>query len=350
MRHRATTLPTPRELVRSVGYDLYVPLPPRTVFADRGDAGRRVDLVIRRHLTDLTSATRTRVQAWIDGGRVSINGTVVTRVSTRASLGDVVVVQLPDEKPRAQVLPEEGQLDRLFEDDYLLVVNKPAGMVSHPTYLHPRGSLLNLLLFESQAWPHGQRPSLVGRLDKHTSGALVVAKTTEAHARLQRSLASSLSEKAYLAVVYGPVSRERGSIDLRLRRHPDDRRRVVAAADQGLASLTRFERLDQADLAGCEVALMRCGLASGRMHQIRVHLAASGWPIVGDAKYGEPRWERTVDPESRARLAAFPRQALHAWRLSFEHPFTRQRVDVEAPVPGDVRELMTSCGLRLEAG
>jgi len=223
-------------------------------------------------------------------------------------------------------------------------------MVSHPTYLHPRGSLLNLLLFESQAWPHGQRPSLVGRLDKHTSGALVVAKTTEAHARLQRSLASSLSEKSYLAVVYGPVSRERGSIDLRLRRHPDDRRRVVAAADQGLASLTRFERLDQADLAGCEVALMRCGLASGRMHQIRVHLAASGWPIVGDAKYGEPRWERTVDPESRARLAAFPRQALHAWRLSFEHPFTRQRVDVEAPVPGDVRELMTSCGLRLEAG
>ena len=324
-----------------------MPLPPRTVFADRGDAGRRVDLVIRRHLTDITSATRTRVQAWIDGGRVSINGNVVTRVATRTALGDVVVVELPDEKPRAQVLPEKGQLDRLFEDDYLVIVNKPAGMVSHPTYLHPGGSLLNLLLFESQAWARGQRPSLVGRLDKHTSGALVVAKTTEAHARLQRSLASSLSEKAYLAVVYGPVTRERGSIDLRLRRHPDDRRRVVAAVDQGLASLTRFERVDQVDLAGCDVALVRCRLASGRMHQIRVHMAASGWPIVGDAKYGEPRWERSGDPESRARLAAFPRQALHAWRLSFEHPFTRERVEVEAPVPGDVRELLTFCGLRL---
>jgi len=325
-----------------------VPLPPRTLFADRGDAGRRVDLVIRRHLTDITSATRTRVQAWIDGGRVSINGSVVTRVATRTALGDMVVVQLPDENPRAQVLAEEGQLDRLFEDEHVLIVNKPAGMVSHPTYLHTSGSLLNVLLYEARAWPPGQRPSLVGRLDKHTSGALVVAKTTEAHARLQRALASSRSEKAYLAVVYGPVTRERGRIELRLRRHPDDRRRVVAAGDQGLASLTRFERLDEADLAGCEIALVRCGLATGRMHQIRVHMAASGWPIVGDQKYGEPRWERCDNVESRARLAAFPRQALHAWRLSFEHPFTHQPVEVEAPLPGDLRELLTSCGLVLE--
>jgi len=345
VRHRATTLPTPRELVRSVGYDLYVPLPPRTVFADRGDAGRRVDLVIRRHLTDLTSATRTRVQAWIDGGRVSINGTVVTRVSTRASLGDVVVVQLPDEKPRAQVLPEEGQLDRLFEDDYLLVVNKPAGMVSHPTYLHPRGSLLNLLLFESQAWPRGQRPSLVGRLDKHTSGALVVAKTPEAHARLQRSLASSLSEKAYLAVVYGPVSRERGSIDLRLRRHPDDRRRVVAAADQGLASLTRFERLARVAAPRAGLSVLRCRLETGRTHQIRVHLAARGWPLVGDPAYGEPRWAQVEDPLLSATLRAFPRQALHAWQVAFTHPVTRARVSIEAPVPADIQGLLYAAGL-----
>jgi 23S rRNA pseudouridine1911/1915/1917 synthase len=328
-----------------LGYHVFVPLPPRTLVADRGDAGRRVDLVIRRHLTDITSATRTRVQAWIDGGRVSINGSIVTRVATRTALGDMVVVELPDESPRAQVVAEPGQLDRLFEDDHLVIVNKRAGMVSHPTYLHPRGSLLNVLLHEAQGWPKGQRPSLVGRLDKHTSGAVVVAKTTDAHARLQRSLASSRSEKAYLAVVYGPVSRERGSIDLRLRRHADDRRRVVADANEGLASLTQFERIDQADVAGCEVALMRCRLATGRMHQIRVHMAASGWPIVGDQKYGEPRWERSRDEESRARLEAFPRQALHAWRLSFEHPFTRQTVEVEAPLPADMRELLTSCGL-----
>jgi len=322
-----------------------VPLPPRTLVADRGDAGRRVDLVIRRHLNDITSATRTRVQAWIDGGRVSINGSVVTRVATRTALGDMVIVELPDESPRAQVVAEPGQLDRLFEDDHLVIVKKQAGMVSHPTYLHRRGSLLNLLLHEAQGWPKGQRPSLVGRLDKHTSGAVVVAKTTDAHARLQRSLASSRSEKAYLAVVYGPVTRERGSINLRLRRHADDRRRVVADVNEGLASLTQFERIDQADVAGCEVALMRCRLATGRMHQIRVHMAASGWPIVGDQKYGEPRWERSRDEESRSGLEAFPRQALHAWRLSFEHPFTHQTVEVEAPLPSDMRELLTSCGL-----
>jgi len=121
-----------------------VPLPPRVLVADRGDAGRRVDLVIRRHLTDLANATRTRVQAWIEDGRVTINGRVVRRVSVRAALGDSVVVLLPDEEPREPVIPESGPLEQLYEDDYVLVVNKPAGMVSHPTFLHPRGSLLNI--------------------------------------------------------------------------------------------------------------------------------------------------------------------------------------------------------------
>ena len=209
---------------------------------------------------------------------------------------------------------------------------------------------MNLLLFESQAWPHGQRPSLVGRLDKHTSGALVVAKTTEAHSRLQRSLASSFSEKAYLAVVYGPVTRERGIIDLRLRRHPDDRRRVSPPPIRVSRASRDSRRLDQVDLAGCEVALMRCRLASGRMHHIRVHLAASGWPIVGDAKYGEPRWERTVDPGViRARLAAFrDRRSMPGGCRS--NIRSRVSVSIEAPVPDDLRELMTSCGLELETG
>ena len=304
-----------------------------------------MDLVIRRHLIDLGRATRTRVQAWIEDGRVSINGRTVQRVSTRASLGDTVTVLLPDEVPRSPVLAEEGPLHRLFEDDHLLVVNKPAGMVSHPTYLHPDGSLLNVLLWHARTWPAGQRPSLVGRLDKLTSGAVVVAKTAEAHARLQRTLAASLSEKSYLAVVYGPVSTERGEIGLRLRRHPEDRRRVIATADDGLASLTRFERLDQAEASGCCVALMRCQLVTGRMHQVRVHMAASGWPLVGDSKYGEPRWERAADVRLRDALSAFPRQALHAWRLSFVGPFTRERVNVEAPVPADMCGLIQVCGL-----
>lgn len=322
-----------------------MPLPPRVLVADRGDAGRRVDLVVRRHLTDLGTATRTRVQAWIEGGRVSINGEVVRRVASRTALGDTVTVQLPDEQPRAPVLPEAGPLDCLFEDEHLLIVNKPAGVVSHPTFLHPGGSLLNVVLHHARAWTPGQRPSLVGRLDKLTSGALVVAKTTEAHARLQRTLASSFSEKSYLAVVYGPVERERGTIDLRLRRHPDDRRRVIAAADAGLASITRFERLALADAGGCPVALMRCQLVTGRMHQVRVHMAASGWPLVGDPKYGEPRWQQCADERQRTALERFPRQALHSWRTAFEHPFTQQQIAVEAPLPDDMRGLMDTCGL-----
>ena len=321
-----------------------MPLPPRVLVADRGDAGRRVDLVIRRHLTDLSRATRTRVQDWIESGRVSINGEVVRRVSTRTALGDVVMVELPDEQPRAPVLAEPGQLDRLFEDEHLLVVNKPAGMVSHPTFLHTGGSLLNVVLHHAATWPPGQRPSLVGRLDKLTSGLVIVAKTTEAHARLQRTLLSSFSEKSYLAVVYGPVERARGTIDLRLRRHPDDRRRVIATTDDGLASFTHFERLAESDAGGCAVALMRCQIVTGRMHQVRVHMAASGWPLVGDPKYGEPRWERCLDAGRREVLERFPRQALHAWRTAFVHPFTQERVEVEAPVPDDLQRLMEECG------
>lgn len=304
-----------------------------------------MDLVIRRHLTDLGTATRTRVQAWIEGGRVSINGQTVRRVSARAALGDTVTVLLPDEQPRAPVLPEEGELHVLFEDEHLLVVNKPAGVVSHPTFLHPNGSLLNVLLWRARAWHEEQRPSLVGRLDKLTSGALVVAKTTEAHARLQRALTSSLSEKSYLAVVYGPVSRERGEIDLRLRRDPGDRRRVVTTVDDGLISLTRFVRLARAEASGCAVALLRCQLVTGRMHQLRVHLTASGWPLIGDPKYGEPRWQQASDESVRAALRGFPRQALHAWQLSFTHPFTQARIQVEAPVPDDMRALLDACGL-----
>jgi len=324
-----------------------VPLPPRVLVADRGDAGRRVDLVVRRHLTDLANATRTRVQAWIEDGRVTINGRVVRRVSVRAALGDSVVVQLPDEEPREPVVPESGPLNRLYEDDYVLVVNKPAGVVSHPTFLHPRGSLLNIVLHYAAGWPDGQRPSLVGRLDKFTSGAVMIAKTTDAHARMQRVLASSFSEKSYLALAFGPVTPARGSIDLRLRRHPDDRRRVIATVDDGLASVTQYERLDEVDANGCPVALMRCRLITGRMHQVRVHLAARGWPIVGDSKYGEPRWTACNDLALRARLQAFPRQALHAARVSFIHPFTRERVIVEAPVSDDMSALAAACRIDL---
>lgn len=266
-------------------------LPPRTFAADRGDAGRRLDLVVRRHLFDLSRATRTRVQKWIESGRVSVNGRVVARVSTRAAMDDAITVELPDEQPRTPVLPEEAPLACLFEDAHLLVVNKPPGLVSHPTYRHPAGSLLNHVLWHARRWPDSQRPSLVGRLDKHTSGAVLIAKSTAMHAALQQTMASAFSEKSYLAVVFGSVEPARGAIDLSLRTDPADRRRVIVSGTDGRASLTRYERLAQADVSGCPVALVKCQLVTGRMHQVRVHMKSIGHPLVGDDLYAGTKHE-----------------------------------------------------------
>jgi 23S rRNA pseudouridine1911/1915/1917 synthase len=334
-----------------------VPAPPRTLTADRGDAGRRLDLVVRRHLTDLSAATRTRVQAWIEGGRVTVNGAVVRRVATRAALGDVVAVLLPSDLPVPRdMLPEQTPVIVLYEDDHLLVVDKPAGLVVHPTYTHVRGTLMNALLGVAKRWPAPQRPSLVGRLDKLTSGIVVVAKSPAMHAALQRTMAAAESEKDYLAMVHGRVKMARGRIDMPLGRDPSDRRKVVVSED-GAASITLFERMGRTPAARGGLSLLHCRLITGRTHQIRVHLAAKGWPIVGDPVYGEPSSSRGSSHgtsrgtahgagEALARaLEAFPRQALHAWRVGFIHPATREPLSVEAPVPVDLHDLIDVSGL-----
>jgi 23S rRNA pseudouridine1911/1915/1917 synthase len=238
---------------------------------------------------------------------------------------------------------EDVALDILYEDDHLLALNKPAGIVVHPGYRNDSQTVMNALLWRARAWPAGHRPSIVGRLDRLTSGVVVVAKTAAIHAALQRAMASNQTEKSYLAVVYGRVNTPRGRIELRLARDRHDRRRIVASSADGASSLTEFERL--ARVAG--LSLLRCRLVTGRMHQIRVHLAARGWPIVGDPTYGEPRWSAIVDPALGATLRAFPRQALHAWRVAFPHPVGGRPLTLEAPVPRDLQELMTTAGLPL---
>jgi 23S rRNA pseudouridine1911/1915/1917 synthase len=328
--------------------------PARVLTADRGDDGLRLDLVLRRHLTDLRSATRTRVQSWIEQGFVTVNGGPVRRVSTRAAFGDIVSIAPPEEVPRAVMAAEDVRLDVLYEDDYLLAIDKPAGLVVHPTIKHVTGTLMNALLWYARAWLAPQRPSLVSRLDKLTSGVIVVAKDATAHAALQRAMARPASangfgeagaEKDYLAVVYGRVNVARGEIALRLGRDRSDRRKVVASVDVGAESLTRFERLARVAAPRAGLSLLRCRLATGRTHQIRVHLAARGWPLVGDAVYGGPRWSQITDPLLAATLRAFPRQALHAWRVTFTHPITRARVTIEAPVPRDLEALLDASGL-----
>ena len=313
----------------------------RTVVADRGDAGVRLDRVVRRHLTDLPAATRTRVQAWIAGGQVTVNGAPVRRASARAALGDLVAVVVPDPTPRRAMIAEPTPLAILFEDEHLLAVDKPAGVVVHPTFRHATGTLMNALLWHARGWPAGRRPSIVGRLDKLTSGIVLVAKTREVHAALQRG--SRHTTKDYLAIVYGRVP-ARGAIDVGLALGTRDRRRVVVSA-AGARSVTEFERLARAPAPRAGLAMLRCRLITGRRHQIRVHLAARGWPIVGDPVYGEPRWMQIRDPMLAAALRAFPRQALHAHRLELTHPITGDLVRVEAPLPPDMQSLIVCTGL-----
>jgi 23S rRNA pseudouridine1911/1915/1917 synthase len=241
--------------------------------------------------------------------------------------------------------PEDVRLEVLYEDDYLIALDKPAGVVVHPGYRNTTGTVMNALLWRARKWPAPQRPSIVGRLDKLTSGIVIVAKTAAAHAALQRAMAARDAHKDYLAVVYGRVNVAKGEISFRLRRDPGDRRRMTVSPTVGAQSLTRFERLARVAAPRAGLSLVRCQLVTGRMHQVRVHLAACGWPIVGDPVYGEPRWSKVSDPVLATTLRTFPRQALHAWRLALTHPVTRARLLLEGPVPHDLEHLLTVTGL-----
>ncbi len=319
----------------------------RTFATNRGDTRQRLDLTLCRHLSDVRGSTRTRLQKWIEDGRVTVNGTAVRRVSARVAAGDVVRVLLPpptetaarDESPRS-----EAAFEILYEDDSLLAVDKPAGVVVHPTFRNTTGTLTDALLHR-RVWGASQRPSIVGRLDKLTTGIVVVAKTAAAHTALQRAMTAKDARKIYLAAVYGRVKPRTREIDLPLRRDARDRRRGVVSED-GAPSLTLVERLSVVAAPRAGLSLVQCTIATGRTHQIRVHLAACGWPIVGDPVYGEPRWSQLEDLDLAATLSAFSRQALHSWRLSLTHPVTRARLDLEAPLPDDLKTLLGQTGLK----
>ena len=209
----------------------------------------------------------------------------------------------------------------IYQDDAVIAIDKPPGMVVHPTYRNWSGTLLNGLLWHLRAVAgrrDGVQPSIITRLDKDTSGIVLAALTPAIHARVQRDGAAGHLRKEYLALVRGTPSPATGSIALPLARSVEDRRRVVVTP-AGQYCETRYEVLSTK--RGC--SLLRCELVTGRTHQIRVHLASRGWPIVGDASYGEPH------PQLQ-------RQALHAWRIGLPHPVTRAMLTIEAPVPADL--------------
>jgi 23S rRNA pseudouridine1911/1915/1917 synthase len=300
--------------------------------ADRGDSRLRLDQILVRRVTGISRLSRSVAQRWIASGAVAVNGRPAHRASARVREGAAITVVIPSSaRRRSAPHGEAGELDVIYEDSTLIVVNKPPGVVVHPSYKNASGTLLNVVLWRVRHVPDA-RPGILTRLDRDTSGLVVVALTARAHATLQRDAAAQRVRKEYLAVVRGSPRPARGRILLPLARDPVDRRRVVVTSG-GAASETRYEVIARASPRGARLSLVRCELVTGRTHQIRVHLAARGWPVLGDRLYGEAD-------------ADIPRQALHAWRISLPHPSTGARLDLEARLPSDIEAL----GMRPPSG
>lgn len=313
----------------------------RTIDLDRGDHGVRVDRVLLRHMRAEKGASRNRIQKWIDAGDVLINGVTAPRAAWRMQAGDELRIRIAGVPRRTRPQAEALALDILYEDDDLLAVNKPPGLVVHPSYKNTSGTLMNGLLERARSWPAGATPALLGRLDKLTSGVVIVTKRSEIHSALQRAMAARRVDKEYLAIVWGKPP-ARGTIDLALDRDPWDRRRITVTDRGGQPSVTRYERRSTTTA----FSMLRCRLITGRTHQIRVHLAAKGWPIVGDPAYGNVPARVTMNPSPADEHGRkFPRQALHAWRCVFRQPRSGRELTIEAPLPDDMLALAEAIGL-----
>jgi 23S rRNA pseudouridine1911/1915/1917 synthase len=302
-------------------------------------AGERADRFLAGAIGSLS---RSRVKALIEAGHASRDGTPLTDPAQPVRAGARYALRLPPPEPAtpvAQAMP----LAILFEDRHLIVLDKPAGLVVHPAPGNPDGTLVNALLAHAGDDLPGiggeKRPGIVHRLDKDTSGLMVVAKTDRAHQALSDAFAARALERAYLALVWGLPSPPASEIEAPIGRHPMDRKRMAVVAKGGRPALTRYAT-ERAFGTAC--ALLRCRLATGRTHQIRVHLAHLGHPLVGDPVYCRriPAAARALPEASRAMLLAFPRQALHAATLGFRHPATGAPLRFESPLPPDFAALV----------
>lgn len=296
-----------------------------------GTGGERLDRWLAGQLPE---RSRAEVQRWIEAGQVTRGGKTL-KASYRLSAGDTIEVLIPPAEDY-EVEPEDIPLDVLYEDHDLLVINKPAGMVVHPAAGNWHGTLVNAVLFHSpdlEGVGGAHRPGIVHRLDKDTSGVILVAKNDASHRNLQGQFKNREVEKTYLALVYGGMSPERGEINAAVGRDPRDRKRMgVVAASQGRPAATRYETqaVYRMPTTGERLSLLACRPLTGRTHQIRVHLAHVHHPIVGDEVYG-PR---------RKLPFACPRQFLHAARLRFRLPSTREMVEFSAPLPADLQSVL----------
>lgn len=324
-------------------------------------AGQRLDQWLAAALGP--DVSRSRVQALIRQGAVTVAGRPVDEPKRKLAAGETVEVELPEPEP-AEPQGEDIPLSILYEDDELIVIDKPAGLVVHPGAGNWTGTLVNALIHHCGDSLSGiggvRRPGIVHRLDKDTSGVLVAAKTDRAHKALSQHFADhgrdGELERAYVALVWGAPARPSGTIDTHLGRAADRLRRAVVpqARDDARHAVTHFsvlERFGRQKDGSFTASLVECRLETGRTHQIRVHMANIGHPLVGDRDYGQgfrSKANRLPEPLA-ARASGFPRQALHARLLAFRHPATHMLMRFEAPVPQDMADLIS--GFRtLEGG
>lgn len=291
------------------------------------DTGARLDRYLSAQLSDLS---RSRLQQLISQGNVKVNEQICTSKKAAVQAGDRVQIYIPPAEP-LHLQAEDIPLDILYEDEHLIVLNKPAGLVVHPAAGHEEGTLVNALLSHCPdlAGIGGvQRPGIVHRLDKDTTGAIAIAKTDRAHQHLQAQLKAKTARREYLGVVCGAPKTESGTVDAPIGRHPGDRKKmaVVPLEKGGRSAVTHWrvkERLGN-------YTLMHFQLETGRTHQIRVHSAHIGHPIVGDPIYSS----------NRSVGVNLPGQALHAWRLTLQHPVSGEVIEAIAPLPDTFNTLL----------
>lgn len=322
------------EVIRFEHYKLLV---------DKGQAPVRVD----RFLTDkLARATRNQVQNAIDAGTVQINGKP-TKANYKLKPGDLITVMLEEPPQEFELIPEEMPLDIIYEDEVLLVVNKPAGMVVHPGFGNWTGTLVNGLAYHFNQLPelpgNSGRPGLVHRIDKDTSGILVIAKSEKAMTALAKQFFDHTIERTYTALVWGEPAEDQGTIDAPIGRHAKNRKvmDIFPDGEQGKRAVTHWQVLKRLRY----VSLLQCNLETGRTHQIRAHMKYLGHPLFNDAMYGGDKVRKGTQFSKyktfiKNCFELMPRQALHAQSLGFIHPVSREFVHFETPLPEDMEEVV----------
>ena len=291
-------------------------------------AGMRLDAALAQLFPE---HSRARLKAWLDEGNVLVDGEVRAGKS-KLEGGESLVAKLPAAKQETDAKPEDIPINIVFEDDHLLVINKPPGLVVHPGAGNRDGTLLNALLHHAPQLANVARAGIVHRLDKDTSGVMMVAKTPQAQTHLVRQLQAHSASREYLALVHGEVKKP-GTVEGAIGRHGKDRTKMAIVVVGGKPAVTHYkprEAFGGPALLGRHYTLLECKLETGRTHQIRVHMAANLRPIVGDATYG------------KRGDTLFGRQALHAWRLSVAHPQTGKVMRFVAPLADDMKYLLKS--------